>query len=61
MNTNKIVAPQKSLQSSWMQIAFTKPKACNVIKRSLGNRPNTIIKTPKGMATSSNLFNSNPY
>jgi len=60
-NKSYFKAPQQALRSSWVQIAFSKPKACNVTKRSLSNRANAIVKTPKGMATLSSLTSSNQY
>jgi len=49
---HQIKAPQKALRTSWVQMAFSKPKSTGtIIKRSLSSRATPIIKT-RGQATS---------
>ena len=51
-------APQKTLQSSWVKIVYTKPKQLTVIKRSLSNRATPMIKDKGMMASNSFEFNN---
>jgi len=42
---NEFKAPQKTLKSSWVSVAFSKPKSTGVIiKRSLSSRSKPIFK-----------------
>ena len=52
MNKNNTFrAPIKSLKTSWVSVAFSKPKTGGVIiKRSLSSRPKSIFKD-KGQLT----------
>ncbi len=54
-------APQKPLRSSWVQIAFKKPKAVTIIKKSLGSRATAMIKDRGNMISNSNTIHSNLY
>jgi hypothetical protein len=54
-------APQKPLRSSWVQIAFKKPKAATIIKKSLGSRPTAMIKDRGNMISNSNTLHNNLY
>jgi len=54
-------APQKSLQSSWVQIAFSKPKAGSIIKKSLGRNAQSISKHRGDMFSNSSMKHSNLY
>jgi hypothetical protein len=54
-------APQKPLRSSWVQIAFSKPKASSIIKKSLSNRPTAMIKDRGNMMSNSTTLHSNLY
>ena len=61
-NNNGFRAPQKSLKSSWVQIAYSKPKSNGpIIKKSLGNRSTAIIKDRGIMDTNATFLNSNQY
>lgn len=44
MSKSNFKAPQKALQSSWRDECYRKPKTSNIIKKSLGNRPQAIGK-----------------
>jgi hypothetical protein len=49
---NQIKAPHRALRTSWVQLAFSKPKSTGtIIKRSLSSRATPIIKT-RGQLTS---------
>jgi len=53
-------APQKALRTSWVQMAFSKPKSTGtIVKRSLGSRPTPIFKS-RGV-TMSNSNDSYAY
>lgn len=54
-------APQKSLKSSWVQIAFSKPKQLTVVKKSLGSRATAIVKDGGNFLTNSSFNHSNLY
>jgi hypothetical protein len=54
-------APQKSLKSSWVQLAFSKPKAGSITKRSLGNRPHIFTKNRGDMFSNATSNHSNLY
>ena len=55
-------APQKSLQSSWVQIAFNKPKSLGpIVKKSLGSRSLAIIKDRGNFMSNSSSNHSNLY
>lgn len=54
-------APQSALRSSWVDTPFTKPKACQIIKRSLGRKATPIIKSIGGQMASLSNSNSNQY
>lgn len=55
-------APQASLKCSWRHEAFTKPKkAVETIKRSLGNKPQSLIYIRGSVAKASSSEHSNLY
>lgn len=49
-------APQKTLRTSWVEIAFTKPKATTVIKKSLSRNTTPIIKSKGIVASNSHNY-----
>ena len=62
MKNNSFRAPQKQLKSSWVELAFSKPKSLGpTIKKSLGSRSTAIIKDRGTFATKSSFNNSNIY
>ena len=59
---NTFKAPQKSLISSWRHEAFTKPKkSVETIKRSLGNKPQSLVYVRGSVTKASNAEHSNLY
>jgi hypothetical protein len=58
---NTIQAPIKKLRSSWVEIAYSKPKAGSVIKKSLSRNSTAIIKSRGTYITNSSNNNSNIY
>ena len=54
-------APQAALRSSWVDTPFTKPKACGVVKHSLGRHRTAIVKTSLGVMATSAISHSNEY
>ena len=58
----QFVAPQKSLQSSWKHEAFTKPKkTVEMIKKSLGNKPQSLVYIKGSVTKAGNAQHSNLY
>jgi hypothetical protein len=52
MSKNNFKAPQKTLRTSWVSVAFSKPKTTGVIiKRSLSSNAKTIIKNRGQLTT----------
>ena len=60
-NKSYFRAPQKQLKSSWVDTPFTKPKACGVVKHSLGRHKTAIVKTSFGVMATSAISHSNEY
>ena len=59
---NSFRAPQKNLKSSWVELAFSKPKSAGpIVMKSLGNRSTAIIKDRGTFVTKSSFNNSNIY
>lgn len=58
---SKFNAPQKPLRSSWVQIAYTRSKKGQVVKRSLGSRATPIIKDGGTVFSPSSKIHSNLY
>ena len=61
-NTTYFKAPIKSLKSSWVTVAFSKPKVAPLlIKRSLSNNRSMLQTSMGKTVTSSNRTNANLY
>lgn len=61
MKNDTFRAPQKALKSSWVEIAYSKPKAGSLIKKSLSRNSTAIIKSRGTYITNSSNNNSNIY
>lgn len=57
-NDTAFRAPQKTLRTSWVQMAYSKPKSTGaIVKRSLSSRAKPIFKS-KGQITTLSFDNS---
>ena len=59
---NTTIAPIKPLHSSWVHEAFTKPKkAVEMVKKSLGNKPQSLVYYRGSVVKAASNQHSNLY